>query len=210
MNNGLEVKKNIEDVIMNRMGENVTITDRYHHISSYNAAPSIIKNGILSVSDLHKKGIIKFSEKELKLSEDIESHVNGSDRVSLAVVGLDDLYADEYEFNPFKPASVDFIVSSDVKTSRSSTHYGNEFLSYGSIKNNMIKSVDVRLFEYLDELNKLNGNVDDMISLYESLRQIALALRDNQLNIPLREMSNGNSNSLNIEKISEMPKLLLK
>ena len=74
----------------------------------------------------------------------------------------------------------------------------------------MIKSVDVRLFEYLDELNKLNGNVDDMISLYESLRQIALALRDNQLNIPLREMSNGNSNSLDIEKISEMPKLLLK
>ena len=135
--------------------KNVTITDRYHHISSYNAAPSIIKNGILSVSDLHKKGIIKFSEKELKLSEDIESHVNGSDRVSLAVVGLDDLYADEYEFNPFKPASVDFIISSDVKTSRSSTHYGNEFLSYGSIKNNMIKSVDVRLFEYLDKLNKL-------------------------------------------------------
>mgnify|MGYP006934542032 FL=1 len=211
MKKGLDVKKNIEDVIASSMNGSVDVSDRYHHNSSYTAAPSIIKNGILSISDLHKRGIVKISDKVLKLSEDIESHINGSEQISLSVVGLDDLYKNEEEYDPFKTDSVDFIVSNDVKAARSSTHYGNEFLVYSPIDNDKIKSVDVRLFEYLDELERLNGSsVKDMISLYESLREIAISLRDSKLNIPLREMSNGNNNSLDIEKISEMPKLILK
>ena len=211
MKKGLDVKKNIEDVIARSMNGFVDVNDRYHHNSSYTAAPSIIKNGILSISDLHKRGIVKISAKVLKLSEDIESHINGSEQISLSVVGLDDLYKNEEEYDPFKIGSVDFIVSNDVKAARSSTHYGNEFLAYSPINNDKIKSVDVRLFEYLDELERLNGSsVNDMISLYESLREIAISLRDSKLNIPLREMSNGNNKSLDIEKISEMPKLILK
>lgn len=211
MKKGLDVKKNIEDVIARSMNGFVDVNDRYHHNSSYTAAPSIIKNGILSISDLHKRGVVKVSAKVLKLSEDIESHINGSEQISLSVVGLDDLYKNEEEYDPFKTGSVDFIVSNDVKTARFSNHYGNEFLAYSPINNDKIKSVDVRLFEYLDELERLNGSsVNDMISLYESLREIAISLRDSKLNIPLREMSNGNNKSLDIEKISEMPKLVLK
>lgn len=211
MKKGLDVKKNIEDVIARSMNGFVDVNDRYHHNSSYTAAPSIIKNGILSISDLHKRGVVKVSAKVLKLSEDIESHINGSEQISLSVVGLDDLYKNEEEYDPFKTGSADFIVSNDVKAARSSTHYGNEFLVYSPIDNDKIKSVDVRLFEYLDELEKLNGSsAKDMISLYESLREIAISLRDSKLNIPLREMSNGNNKSLDIEKISEMPKLILK
>ncbi len=207
MESGLKVKKNIEDIIFDSMGVKISINDRYHHNSSYASAPSIIKNGILSLHDLHRNGIVNFSDSQLKIFDDTDSHVNGSDRVSLAVVGLDDLYKDEVEFNPFKPANVDFIVSSNIKASRNSTHYGNEFLSYGSIKNDMLRSVDVRILEYLDRLSKLETtNVNDLINIYESLRNIAIALKESKLDIPLREMSKGNS--LDIDKIIEMPKLV--
>lgn len=205
-----DVKKYMEDIIFDGTIQKQIITDRYHHNVGYDNAPSVIKHGILSVSDQHKKGIVKYTSETLKMLDDVESHVNGNNAISLAVVGLTDLYRDEIEFNPFRPHCVDFIVSDSVKASRITTHYGNEFLSYNPIESSMLKAVDVRILEYFDILSKMK-NVDraKIISVYESLRKIAISLKENKVNIPLREMSNGN-NTLDTSKIIEMPKLVLK
>lgn len=79
-----------------------------------------------------------------------KSHVNCKNAVSLCVVALKDLYPNEDEYNPFSPNLVDFLVTSDIRVSRSSIHYGNEFLSFHSIKKEELKSIDIRLLNFYD------------------------------------------------------------
>ena len=83
---------------------------RYHHNSDYQNAPSIVKHGLLPIGELHSLGVKNFTDKFLKLSDDITSHINGNDGISLSVVGLKDLYKDEDEYDPFVPHNVDFII----------------------------------------------------------------------------------------------------
>ena len=45
--------------------------------------------------------------------------------------------------------------------------------------------------------------------MYEDLRRIALAMKDTELDVPLREMSDGNS-CIDIDKVIKMPKILIK
>ena len=45
--------------------------------------------------------------------------------------------------------------------------------------------------------------------MYENLRKIALAMKDAKLDIPLREMSDGNC-CIDIDKTINMPKILVK
>ncbi len=178
---------------------------RYHHNCDYSDAPSIVRNGILSLSDISRLGIKKYSSKVIDLASDVESHINGSDAISLAVVGLTDLYRDEDEYNPFNPAVVDFIVSDSIKASRSSINYGNEFLSYEPIYSDKFKAIDIRLRAYLERTK----DYKKVISMYEDLRRIALAMKDTELDVPLREMSDGNS-CIDIDKVIKMPKILIK
>ena len=88
---------------------------RYHHNSDYQNAPSIVKHGLLPIGELHSLGVKNFTDKFLKLSDDITSHINGNDGISLSVVGLKDLYKDEDEYDPFVPHNVDFIISNNVR-----------------------------------------------------------------------------------------------
>ena len=122
---------------------------KYHHNTDYKDASSICKYGILTLEDLNRQGIRNDSDEFLKIMSDTESHVNGKNAVSLCVVGLKDLYPNEDEYNPFSPNLVDFLVTSDIKVSRSSIHYGNEFLSFHSIKKEELKSIDIRLLKLI-------------------------------------------------------------
>ena len=72
---------------------------QYHHNTAYEYAPSIIKYGILSIEELNSLGIRSYSKDYLKFIDDIESHVNGKDGISLSVTGLTDLYKDEDEYD---------------------------------------------------------------------------------------------------------------
>ena len=45
--------------------------------------------------------------------------------------------------------------------------------------------------------------------MYEDLRRIAIAMKDANLDIPLREMSDGNC-CIDIDKAINMPKILIK
>lgn len=186
----------------------------YHHNTNYCDAASICKYGILSIEDQKKLGIKNYSEDFLKTMDDIESHINGNNGISLAVMGLKDLYPDENEYNPYKPGLVDFIISKEIKTYRIPLHYGNEFLSYQSISNDKIRAVDIRLLlliEIIEKRNYLNNfSITSTIEKYNHLKNIALTIKQLNLNIPLREMSYQDNTLLDIDKLSTAKTLILK
>lgn len=204
-----DVLKYIEYMLNCFKTQNIEIDNaKYHHNTSYKTTPLVLKNGILSISDLNKLGIKKYSKKILNTMSDTSSHVNGIDAISLSVVGLKDLYRDEFEYDPFNPNQVDLLISSDISAHRDSTHYGNEYLSYSSIPNNKIKSVDVRIIELIKSA-KCIQDIQNIIEKYNNLTNIALTLKDLNLNIPLRDMSKENL-TMDIDKVSMAPKLILK
>lgn len=184
---------------------------KYHHNTRYRNAASVCRNGILTMLDLHKYKIISFSPEMLRKFDDDDFHVNGIDAVSLSIAGLDDLYGDEEEYNPFDPSRVDFLVSSEVMASRNSTNYGNEFLSLGSIGIDKIRSVDIRLIELM---NKTGDNsystTESMVNKYNALRDIAHTIKEYNLDIPLREMSYGEEYSIDIDTLARKPRLKIK
>lgn len=199
-----EIFEFIDDNIASTQIKGREIDAKYHHNTTYEQAPSIIKYGILSIEDLHKKGIVAYSDEALKRISNIESHVNGIDGISLARTGLTDLYGDEEEYDPLRPAVVDFIIDSNIKACRSTIHYGNEYIANSPIEPSKIQSVDIRIRKYLKLLEK--KDVETAIKYYENLKLIAQALKEKQLDIPLRELSEKNT-SLDIDKVLKMPKI---
>ena len=124
----------IKDTLNDTKIKSKYITDaKYHHCTNYSDAASILKYGILSMEDIKKIGIKEYTQETLEIMKDTESHINGIDAISLSVVGLDDLYPNEDEFNPLSPETVDFCIDSSIQPSRSTLHYGNEYLSKESI-----------------------------------------------------------------------------
>ena len=185
------------------------VTDaKYHHNTQYLLTKSIIKHGILSLEELNKLGIRNYTNDTLKVMDDIESHINGKTGISLSIVGLTDLYRDEEEYDPYDSSLVDLLVSSDIKAARNSCHYGNEFISKRIITPNNIKSVDIRLLQYIE--SDRYQSIDDIISEYNSLRKIALSIIKRNLDIKFREMSDGNGDIFDIDRLSNIPKIKIK
>mgnify|MGYP000039153280 FL=1 len=184
---------------------------KYHHNAPYKDACFIIKYGILSMEEINKLGIKSYSEEDLNLMDDIESHVNGKDGVSLSIVGLTDLYKDEEEYNPFMPNVVDFLIDNNIKAFRNTIHYGNEFVSEGKITSDKIKSADIRLIKYIDSLPK-KDNIDiiDVVNKYNNLILMSKEIVSSNKDIQIREMSDGCNKTIDTLKISEEPRLILK
>ena len=184
---------------------------KYHHNAPYKDARFIIKYGILSMEEINKLGIKSYSEEDLNLMDDIESHVNGKDGVSLSIVGLTDLYKDEEEYNPFMPNVVDFLIDNNIKAFRNTIHYGNEFVSEGKITSDKIKSADIRLIKYIqDLLKKGRGNIEDAVNKYNNLILMSKEIINSNKDIQIREMSEGFNKTIDTLKISEEPRLILK
>lgn len=217
MNTILLEKKYILEYLKNtlheiKIGTSIITNAKYHHNSDYCDAPSICQYGILTMKDLAKLKIKNYNDEFLQKMNDIESHVNGNDAVSLAVTGLQDLYPNEFEYNPINPYKVDFLVSSDIIAGRSSINYGNEFLSYKSIEPNQFKSIDIRLLKLIEliEQSRQYDTIENIIKKYNWLKIIALTMKEYNLDIPLREMSHENHFDVDIDKLSSSPKLILK
>lgn len=207
----------IRNVLMDSKTDNVEITDaKYHHNASYVDAPSIVRHGILSMMELSRLEKERYSHEFLELMDDTESHVNGSNSISLSVTGLKDLYIDEEEYDPSSPFQVDFLISSEVPAHRSSIHYGNEFLAYDSIEIDKLRSIDIRLLKYLDLIDNglifssSEGSVKTLVEKYNRLRDIAFCLKQSRLNIPIREMSDDDGFTIDVDKLLSGPKLVLK
>ena len=205
----------IKDILHEtKKGSSIVNNAKYHHNTDYSDASSICKHGILTMLDLKKLGIKNYTDEFLQKMDDIESHINGIDAVSLSIVGLKDLYPNEEEYNPFNPTQVDFLISDEIKAGRSSVHYGNEFLSYCSIETDKIRSVDIRILKLIELIEKgfytNNLSIQNVIDKYNHLKSIALIMKLYELNIPLREMSYQDNSSLDIDKLSSTPRLVLK
>lgn len=181
---------------------------KFHHNTDYKRAPLVCKHGILTLLGQNKIGLRNDSAEMLKRMDDIESHINGNDGISLSVVGLTDLYADEFEYNPFASNLTDFIISSDIKAGRRTLHYGNEFIHYGNIVLEKILSLDVRLLEYIESNKQISR--EQLIEMYNSLLESAIIIKETQSNLLLREMSSNHPFSINIDKFSESDSLVLK
>ena len=80
----------VEESISGVMFSSIEVVDdKFHHNTRYEDTASILENGLLSGKEQNKIGLV--SDDQLELFSDIESHVNGSESISLAVVGLTDL-----------------------------------------------------------------------------------------------------------------------
>lgn len=208
-----EVLEYVEDNIINsRFTGKVTENAKYHHNTDYKDAASICRHGILTFEDLNKYGVRNDSNNILDIMSDTESHVNGNNSVSLSIVGLNDLYPDEYEYDPFSPNLVDFLVTSDLRASRISIHYGNEFLSYRSINKSELASLDIRLLQYI-KLRKKHlkyTSIKSVLQKYNHLIDISREIGKQNLNIPLREMSEDTIFEIDSMKMANQSKLILK
>ena len=184
---------------------------KYHHNAPYKDAPLIIKYGVLSMENINKFGIRSYSEDDLILMDDRESHVNGRNGVSLSIVGLTDLYAGEEEYDPFTTEMIDFLIDNNIRAFRSTIHYGNEFVSEGKITSDKIKSADIRLIKYIqDLLKKGRGNIEDAVNKYNNFILMSKEIINSNKDIQIREMSDGFNKTIDTLKISEEPRLILK
>lgn len=189
---------------------------KFHHTTGYHNAVSIINNGILSLQHQKDLNINDHSKELLDIMNDTHSHINGSDGISLSVVGLDDLYEHEMEYNPFQEKFVDFMISNDIKAYRHTTHYGNEYISYDPILPDKFQAIDIRLLSYINTINNIGSKIQaekeikELVGKYNYLKEMAQALKKEELDIPLREMSDNENIMLDTEKISNIPKLVLK
>lgn len=187
---------------------------RYHHNASFLNGVSIVENGILSISELNRLKICEYSCQQLKLLDDIESHANGNDGISLSVVGLTDLYGFEDEYNPFFDNYLDILVSSSIKVFRYAQNYGNEFIALNKIDPNDFRSIDIRLLKsiqkFLNQKNCQQERMDDLINKYNSIINLSQALENRKEFIPLREMSFEPDMTLDTYKLSKLPILVLK
>lgn len=181
---------------------------RYHHNANYEKAPSILKNNILSIRRLYERGAINLSQQQLYLLDDILSHANGTDGISLSVVGLKDLYKDEFEYNPFNPKYMDYIISSDIKAQRYTTNYGNEYIAKNEISLSDIKSIDFRLIEYIKSISlRETDDYNDIIKKYNTLLYVTKKLVREELPIVIREMSS-TQKTFDIVNMSKNPYLV--
>ncbi len=183
---------------------------KFHHNTNYKNAPLVCRYGIMPLLELNKIGIRNDSKELLKRMDDTESHINGNDGISLAVLGLKDLYSYENEYNPLDPRVVDFIISNNIKAHRNTLHYGNEYIHYGSIELENILSLDFRLLEYisLKENNQVTRN--KLIEMYNCLLEAVINIKQLESGLLLREMSLNNSFGIDIDKFSKSNSLILK
>lgn len=207
----------VEDNITSCLtGKVIVEDDKFHHNTKYKDAISVIENGILTPSELNKLGIEGFDNDTIKAMDDIESHANGSESISLAVVGLQDLHPDEFEYNPFSIKQVDILITSEIRARRISTNYGNEFLSDESIDVDKFRAIDTRLLAFVqtikDKVNEesFDNSVSELLHNYNKLRDIAYLLKRKKLDVPLREMSGNEALAIDVDKIASMPKVKIK
>ena len=188
----------------------------YHYTTDYRNAHSVCEYGILSLSELNKRGIRHDSKETLEKLSDIESHPNGIDAISLSredPEGRSGLRI----YDPFYPTAVDFRVADTVEAYRSSHMYDNEFLCRRPITPDEIKAIDIRirklcdLLLYTRRLDASNITRKTIVDNYNSLIDLANVLVRKELGIPLREMSDDDGiYIIDTQKLAEKPKISIK
>lgn len=191
------------------------IDTKFHHETKIENVSKALKYGLLSKRRLAQLEGRNLTEKEIYLFSD-ESYVNGADNISLSSMELDfsENTKNQFCYNPYKPISADIIVSKEVKAIRNTQNYFNEFLVKNEISPNFFNAVDFRILSILDfdfyneEQNLKENKIKLMLKYYSYLRTIALTLKETNLDIPLREVSD-EVITLAPEKVMRLPYIYL-
>lgn len=207
-------KENVLNYILELLniykGETIKLENaRYHHNTDYKDGKNVVENGILTLQSLSDKGLMELSKEQLKIMDDTSSHINGINGVSLAVVGLKDLYRDEFEYDPFDDSKLDIIVDTSLHARRTSTNYGNEYIADGNIDVSYIRAIDIRLEECINKvLNTENEKtIIEVVERFNYLIEIASSLINS--NILLREASFEQYKVLDKENIAKLNKITI-
>lgn len=208
-------KENVLNYILELLniykGETIKLENaRYHHNTDYKDGKNVVENGILTLQSLSDKGLMELSKEQLRIMDDTSSHINGINGVSLAVVGLKDLYRDEFEYDPFDDSKLDIIVDSSLHARRNSTNYGNEYIADGDIDVSYIRAIDIRLEECLNKILNTEDEkiIIEMVERFNYLIEIASSLINS--NILLREASFQQYKELDKESIAKLNKITIK
>lgn len=207
-------KENVLNYILELLniykGETIKLENaRYHHNTDYKDGKNVVENGILTLQSLSDKGLMELSKEQLKIMDDTSSHINGINGVSLAVVGLKDLYRDEFEYDPFDDSKLDIIVDTSLHARRTSTNYGNEFIADGDIDISYIRAIDVRLEKFINKLLTTDDErvIIEIVEKFNYLIDISSSLIN--LNILLREASFEQYKVLDKENIAKLNKITI-
>ena len=186
----------------------------YHHNTSYENAPFNIRHGLMSTTRLMNYGRISKTPEQLSALENDAASVNGIYEISLSKVGLTDQYReDEWEWEPRKGRCPDILIDSSIKTRRDYTNYFNEFLAEGIILPDKFRAIDVRILSVINGTDRTSSwsdrdkKLEALREMYNQLSEMAIAMREKGLDIPLREMSNEDNLALNIDKVADFPKI---
>ena len=179
---------------------------KFHHNTRYSDAAKIVSTGLLSYLEKMKLAGKEPDYKELQIRSD-EHFVNGSTFISLSKEGFSeaDLYPGEdlWIFDYKKDDSVDIVISNDVKAVGIAINYLNEYLAEDRVDRDLFRAVDTRLINYFDSIDK-SATFELKVRKFNNLREIALAMKESELDIPLRH--NGVEQfGLDIEKVSSFP-----
>lgn len=207
-------KENVLNYILELLniykGETIKLENaRYHHNTDYKDGKNVVENGILTLQSLSDKGLMELSKEQLKIMDDTSSHINGINGVSLAVVGLKDLYRDEFEYDPFDDSKLDIIVDTSLHARRTSTNYGNEYIADGNIDVSYIRAIDIRLEECINKVLNTEDEktIIEMAERFNYLIEIASSLINS--NILLREASFEQYKVLDKENIAKLNKITI-
>ena len=201
------IKEHIDSAILSK-DDNYPYA-RYHHNTTYDLAPSIIKHGFLSILAQQKSGISKYTDDIVKKAMIDDFHVNSNDGISFAVTDLKDLYPGEDEYDPMSSTGVDFIVDIPWTLIRNTENYGNEYISLTSVDSKYIRYLDLRIKELI--MNQLEiMDYDGAVKRYNSIIRISQAINEYNKSIILRELSNNQELHLNPETIGHYTMIKIK
>ena len=219
----------VKDCVYSCATEPIKLDDiRFHHNLNIEAIPNALKYGLLS-NEMKAKIIEKRELTKEEIFRYSDPHyVNGKDNISLASTeeDLSMMFDHESLYDTYDTKLSSIIVSKNTKLGRNTANYYNEFLAEDIIPVELFNSIEIRMFKLFEQTRSIFGEnkantkeerIKYALKSYEILREIALILKENNLAIPLRESSNvmcneesNNAITLDIEKVIEMPKLILK
>ena len=111
--------------------------------------------------------------------------------------------------------AVDFRIADTLspRPGRDSTKYGNEFIYRGIIKPEEFRAIDIRILEYIEQLennvsNMGSRSIEELKNNYNNLLDMLKVLKDVNLDIPVRETFGGFS--IDKEKMSECSRIVIK
>lgn len=222
-----DVYKVIKENIHSCVTKKIELDDfKYHHNLSSKNVPTVLQHGLLSKKNqVERLENRKLTQNELFLFSD-DSHVNGIDYISVSNMQDDFSMMSENEiyYNAYFTNNPDIIVSKEIKAHRSAITYFNEFIIEGEIPVSMFKCINVRILKFIEsKLSKNNSvlneeEIQKILEYYRDIRNIAIIMEKNNMNIPLKEASyitcveeeNTKSLTLDLIKVKKLPKIKIK